>query len=406
MKLRSNGKSLAPVEQAISKLSAPRLCNLRMPTVYIGGIARALRALHQPYDFMKDVFGDIYAIPEPKTTETAVQIFKSTDGARSFIAFGDPVACDVSAGERIDQIYQVLPTGNFLVLKTTVAYTHNYVLTYDPTMTNLLGTLDIGTSLWASRIFNITNRNSQIVMAEYSNLITVGTVKLWLSENDGVTWSDYTSALPHSDVRHFHVVQYDPYDSAIWLGSGDLNANCWIQKSVDNGYTWANMGGGDQTYRTLGFAFTETHVYWGMDNGGDTSPTRIYKAPKTDLSQRVVVATIPTNTPIYGFSRTFYPSGVLVWTCKEPTSSHVDNTVYFFDFAEETLKPVARFPKGTLASDASYGVIGGQRFQHNFTGDIIFEVSGLNSLDINKGREIPYEGSHIGQMMANLMMGV
>jgi hypothetical protein len=98
---------------------------------------------------------------------------------------------------------------------------------------------------------------------------------------------------PPGRVRHIHFVQYDPYEFCLWMGTGDQNAECGLYRSADAGTTWTLVGGGSQTWRSIGVAFTPDALYWGTDAGSDAgdSPNHIVRYDRSkgiaDLVQRV-----------------------------------------------------------------------------------------------------------------------
>lgn len=91
-------------------------------------------------------------------------------------------------------------------------------------------------------------------------------VHLLKSEDDGQTW---VIACSFRNIRHIHCLQYDPFSECIWLGTGDRDNESSISFSEDEGKTWAEIGSGDQMFRSVSLLFTEDHVYWGSD-----APTR------------------------------------------------------------------------------------------------------------------------------------
>ncbi len=78
---------------------------------------------------------------------------------------------------------------------------------------------------------------------------------------------------PPGDVRHIHLIQWDPYSACLWLGTGDADEECRLYRSRDYGRTWILVGGGSQKWRAVGLCFTPNAVYWGTDAGSDTGLT-------------------------------------------------------------------------------------------------------------------------------------
>lgn len=65
--------------------------------------------------------------------------------------------------------------------------------------------------------------------------------------------------------RHMHVLTEDPYTGDIYLGTGDSDKASGIYKSSDKGKTFSYIGGGNQSWRTLQFFFTDSCIYWDND---------------------------------------------------------------------------------------------------------------------------------------------
>lgn len=81
-----------------------------------------------------------------------------------------------------------------------------------------------------------------------------------LVSDDGRQWSTHVS---DPDVRHFHGLFRDPYTGSFWGTTGDTNEESTIGRFVDGEYR--PVGGGSQTWRAVGLAFTPDAVLWGMD---------------------------------------------------------------------------------------------------------------------------------------------
>ncbi len=87
---------------------------------------------------------------------------------------------------------------------------------------------------------------------------------IWKSTDDAETWSLCYEFAP-IDIRHIHAVQCDPYDGAIWIGTGDRDEHCFVGRSTDGGATFEWVGHGRQIHRTCSFAFFDDVVAWPMD---------------------------------------------------------------------------------------------------------------------------------------------
>ncbi len=87
---------------------------------------------------------------------------------------------------------------------------------------------------------------------------------IWKSVDEGETWALCYEFAP-TDIRHIHVVQCDPHDGAIWIGTGDRDEHCFVGRSIDGGQNFEWVGRGRQIHRTCSFAFFGDVVAWPMD---------------------------------------------------------------------------------------------------------------------------------------------
>lgn len=337
-------------------------------------------SIYQAFNVQTKSPGYLYALAKNYSTDTQLKVYKSIDGGISWDVMGT-IAYNAAGGERLEAIFVIPYNENILILKSS-SDTQRYVLTFDKNLT-LLGTLDIGNRKWHSNMHNLDSRNQHVVMGEYTNAAVPGNAKLWYSGDSGVTWTDRTVAIAGSTIRHIHCVQADPYVGAtLWLATGDQDALCQIWKTPDYGYSWTKMGEGTQEFRTLGFVFTPNYIYWAMDNESAIIETKIFKAPKTDLSSRQVVGRADNNMPIYGITRTFYPPGFLMFPNHEPTSTYdYALRIQFFDFATERLSTAAEIPRFSRLATAYYGFNASCRYQCRTTGVIAVEAADINNLD-------------------------
>jgi hypothetical protein len=105
-----------------------------------------------------------------------------------------------------------------------------------------------------------------LFFGEYSiNLDHKNETKLYRSIDNGMS---FTSVLTFPrNVRHIHFIKYDPFESCLWLGTGDADNECFLMRSKDNGDTWETVGGGSQDWRAIGVCFTKDYLIWGTDAG-------------------------------------------------------------------------------------------------------------------------------------------
>lgn len=121
--------------------------------------------------------------------------------------------------------------------------------------------------------FGLTSdQNGAIYFGEYTTEPGDHPICIWKSTDDGTTWHD-AFEFPAGNVRHIHTVQFDPYDGAIWIGTGDRDEQCYVGLSYDGAASFAWMAHGTQKCRTCGFVFFADVVLWGMDTG--TEPNHL-----------------------------------------------------------------------------------------------------------------------------------
>lgn len=104
----------------------------------------------------------------------------------------------------------------------------------------------------------ICSTDESIYVGEYPQRPTEP-ARVLKSTDYGRTWASIE--LP--GVRHVHAVQTDPYSDAVWITTGDADAECRILRLRDGALTV--VGGGSQTWRAVELAFTPNSILWGMD---------------------------------------------------------------------------------------------------------------------------------------------
>ncbi|MCG3189241.1 MAG: hypothetical protein LKCHEGNO_01532 [Burkholderiaceae bacterium] len=97
---------------------------------------------------------------------------------------------------------------------------------------------------------------------EYRDNRERGPIHLMFSK-DGIGWQ---SIREFSGIRHIHGVYHDSFTDALWLTTGDDDAESAIWCSHDGFRTIERVLGGSQQTRAIGLIFTERHVYFGSDS--------------------------------------------------------------------------------------------------------------------------------------------
>ena len=93
-------------------------------------------------------------------------------------------------------------------------------------------------------------------------------VHVWASRDRGATW---TPVHRFRQVRHVHGVFADPYDDALWITTGDADAEAGIWRTRDRFGTVERVAGGSQHTRVVQLLFTPRYVYFGSDAPDDVN---------------------------------------------------------------------------------------------------------------------------------------
>ncbi|MEZ5934990.1 MAG: hypothetical protein R3F54_24270 [Alphaproteobacteria bacterium] len=115
--------------------------------------------------------------------------------------------------------------------------------------------------------FGITvDGEGRVYYGEYvtRHLVEGETVALYRSDDGGRSFEIVYEFQPLV-VRHIHAVQWDPYADVLWMGTGDGDEQSRVGFSKDHGETFLWVGQDSQDFRTVNFAFSETHVDWLSD---------------------------------------------------------------------------------------------------------------------------------------------
>ncbi len=91
------------------------------------------------------------------------------------------------------------------------------------------------------------------------------TVRIYRSADQGRSW-EIAHEFAGNFVRHIHAVQWDPHGRALWVATGDTDAESRIGYSEDRGESFTWIGSGDQQFRAVSLLFLEESVTWAMDS--------------------------------------------------------------------------------------------------------------------------------------------
>ncbi len=183
---------------------------------------------------------------------------------------------------------------------------------------------------------------------------------LYRSDNAGRSYARiYEFAA--GEIRHIHLVQWDPFEQCLWMGTGDTDGECQLLRSFDYGEQWDVVGAGSQIWRALALVFTKAGLYWGTDAGSDAGSEKNYVvrfARESKQAQRLV----EMPGPCHGFAASrqgplLASTGVEGGTNERDRSAHLWASRNSTDWAE-----VARWRKDALPSAVQFGVV---HFAHN-----------------------------------------
>lgn len=198
----------------------------------------------------------------------------------------------------------------------------------------------------------LCDRSGRIYVAQYSvNADLRRDVRLWRSTDGGVSFQ-LCHTFAKASTRHIHFIQEDHVDGALWLGTGDLDAEVGLYRSRDGGDSWQRVGGGSQRWRAVGLAFTADALWWGTDAGADQQCGN--SIVRWDRATGNLVAVHPLEGPAHGV--TTLPNGsILFATGVEGGSNESDGSVHLWH-GRERWQQLAQWPKGLQPPIMQYGL--------------------------------------------------
>lgn len=113
-----------------------------------------------------------------------------------------------------------------------------------------------------SRPLALCTANHTFYYGEYRSNPERSSVHIWKWQVHKKNWE---AVWQFTGIRHVHGVFYDPYESAIWLSTGDLDHEVGIWRTDDDFVTLQKIAGGSQQFRAVQLLFDQDHVYFGSD---------------------------------------------------------------------------------------------------------------------------------------------
>ncbi len=207
-----------------------------------------------------------------------------------------------------------------------------------------------------ARLGVLRTREGKVLCAEYTlNPRRDRPIRLWRSDDDARSFRQ-VFAFPAGQVRHMHFIQQDPVDGALWLGTGDRDAESALWRSTDNGESWQVVGQGDQKWRAIGLAFLPDSVIWGTDAGSDAGRFQNL-ALRWDRQTQSLTTLGELQGPVHGVTD-LSDGRVLLSTGCEGGVNELDQRVHLWIFDPATgLREIASFAAGLQPKRAQYPVL-------------------------------------------------
>lgn len=118
-------------------------------------------------------------------------------------------------------------------------------------------------------------------------------VSVWMRDKAGHSWQ---AAWTFNNVRHLHGVFHDPYDNALWVTTGDRDAESALWRTRDRFRTLEKVIGGSQSWRVVQLLFTRNAILFGSDSRRKRNA--LYRMDR--LSGQIQTAQIVHNPVFYG----------------------------------------------------------------------------------------------------------
>ncbi|HEY8041535.1 MAG TPA: hypothetical protein VIF15_17130 [Polyangiaceae bacterium] len=108
------------------------------------------------------------------------------------------------------------------------------------------------------------DEHDDVYFGEYSDVWEDHTIRIWRGSDEARTWS-VAYEFPAGQALHAHGVQWDPHAHALWVMTGDTDAQSRIGFSNDGGAHFEWIASGNQSARACSLVFTPEAVMWATD---------------------------------------------------------------------------------------------------------------------------------------------
>jgi hypothetical protein len=113
-------------------------------------------------------------------------------------------------------------------------------------------------------LFLCLGAGGDLLFGEYFSNKNRQSVRIYRSSDGGRSF-EIAHEFPPGTIRHVHGVFHDPFTDALWITTGDTDAESGIWVTQDNFKSLERKVGGNQQTRAVQILFTATHVYFGSD---------------------------------------------------------------------------------------------------------------------------------------------
>jgi hypothetical protein len=157
--------------------------------------------------------------------------------------------------------------------------------------------------------------------------------------------------LPEGYARHIHGIFRDPLDDSLWMTTGDFPEECRMSRTSDGFKTLETIGEGDETWRTVGLAFRDNAIYYGMD--AEFRQNSIFRLDRTTLERRKL---LDIDGPIY-YAKTMANQVYLSLTAEGCPSQKVNQATLWAIDPDDNTEAIATFKKDLPPNQLMPGTI-------------------------------------------------